>query len=258
MPSLKTLNLVAKQAALRGGKVLLKYFRSSRLTHERKKDLTWVTNTDQASEKSVFDFLHQKTPKFSFLAEESAPAARRRPGYQWIVDPLDGTHNFMRGIPIFAVSIALQKDGRIIVGAIYLPYENILINAIKGQGTFVNGTRQQIKKRKLRDSVLVLETYFDQTDMNMLQKFVSQTTELRIYNSASSMLAYLALGRVDAVIDRVDKPWDWAAGSLIVTEAGGVVSNFQGQKLDLYTPSYVAANPGCHQTIIDILKKTKR
>lgn len=248
---------IATEAAMIGNRILMNRFNAHDIRVSKKADETWVTDVDIETEKEISQYLQKHTPDIPILAEETTPAYRTQKGYKWIVDPLDGTPNYQHGIPLFSISIALELNGEITLGVLRLPYEDITITAIHGYGAHVQKKKLRIPRRKLKDSILALETYFDKTDVRNLHKFVGRVQEVRILNSACTVLAYVALGRIDACIDRVDKPWDWAAGSLIVSEAGGVVTNFQGKRLDLYTPSFVAANPGCHREIISIVKGTK-
>ncbi len=248
---------VASAAAKKVGQYLMGQFRNEAIRIHRKNDETWVTEADVKSEEIILELIKKETPNFSFLAEESTPTFTETKGYKWIIDPLDGTPNFVRGIPLFSVSIGLELNGEIILGVLYLPCENLLLSAMKGYGAYAGKRKLSIPRRLLKDSILATETYFDRTDVGILSRFVGKTREVRIFNSSCTVLAYLALGRVDGCIDRVDKPWDWAAGSLIVQEAGGKVTNFKGQRIDLYQPSYIAANSLNHKEIVQILRRKK-
>ncbi|MFA4872884.1 MAG: inositol monophosphatase family protein [Patescibacteria group bacterium] len=248
---------IASTAAEKAGHYLMKQFRNDAIQVHRKNDETWVTEADIKSEKIILEHLKKETPDFTVLAEESSSAYSLTRGYKWIIDPLDGTPNYARGIPLFSVSIGLEMNGEIILGVLYLPSENLLLSAVKGHGAYAGKRRLSVSRRLLKDSILASETYFNRADVGILYRFVGKTREVRIFNSACTVLAYLALGRIDGCIDRVDKPWDWAAGSLIVREAGGKVTNFKGQRVDLYQPSYVAANSLNHKEIVQVLSKKR-
>lgn len=197
--------------------------------------------------------LKEHTPDFHILSEETRTEQIHNAEYIWIVDPLDGTHNYYHHVPLFANQIALVHNGEVVLGVIGLPAEKLIVSAVKGEGVFINGEKVSVQQEAKKGGMLFLESYLDQTDMNILQKCVGKIDDIRILNSACTSMAYLALGRGNIVIDRVDKPWDLAAGSLIVQESGGIVTDLKGESFNVFDPQCVATNNFDHQAIINLI-----
>lgn len=228
----------------------------SQPTHAQiKPDASIATTVDTASEKFIVEQLKRHTPDFGVLSEESHAVYIPSNEYTWIVDPLDGSSNYYKSIPLFAVQIALLHKGEIVLGVISLPYERLLLSAVKGSGLRVNGIPFMLPITNLPHSLLLFESYLDNTDIRILHAFRSEIDNIRIINSACTSMAYLALGRANVVIDRVDKPWDLAAGSLLVQESGGTVTNLQGDVFDPLRPECIATKQYEHNQAVNLVKE---
>ncbi|MCF7865327.1 MAG: inositol monophosphatase [Candidatus Pacebacteria bacterium] len=254
--NLQTLLKIAEDAASKSSKIIMEQYGADN-DIQFKLDKSIVTKVDLESEKIILDILKSETPDYSILSEESGLSKIDKSEYMWIVDPLDGTTNYSKKIPFFAVQIALVQNGKVLLGVINLPFENITLSAIKGEGLFVNGKKVERNSETYQNSQtsMLFETYLDKTDLAILEKFknASASTSIRIINSACTSMVYLALGRANIVIDRVDKPWDLAAGSLLVQEAGGTVTNFKGEEFDVFNPECVATLGVNHSEMLQIL-----
>jgi myo-inositol-1(or 4)-monophosphatase len=231
----------------------------------RKLHNDFVTETDQAAERAIIDVLLTAYPDHRILAEESglsdAKANIEPPGAAasspanaeaenlWIIDPLDGTTNFIHGFPQYCVSIALSQKGVITQGVIYDPNRNDLFIATKGRGAFVNDRRIRVSKRYRMNEAL-LGTGFPFKNLETLDRYLAmfrlmtgQSAGIRRPGAAALDLAYVAAGRFDGFFEIGLKPWDLAAGTLLVTEAGGLVGDFQGDPDYLYTGDVLAGTP---------------
>lgn len=256
--ALKTAHHADLQAALRasakGQEVLLHYFgRLSQVEHKFQAGL--VSEADKESEKVIFEYLRSQFPDDEFLGEESAygnddniqPADPNR--RRWIVDPLDGTTNYIHQFPIFAISIAMEYQNEIQVGVIDMPKLNETYYAVKGQGAFVNDKKMQVSScSEISNAFLATGFISDFEDvitqqLNVFSKLVRQSRGIRRAGAAAYDLTQVARGVFDGYWERNLKPWDSAAGILLVQEAGGVVTNYQGQKYSPYDKTLVATGP---------------
>lgn len=208
----------------------------------------FVSEVDRSAEQAIIDVLKDAYPDHRFLGEESGESANASDNL-WIIDPLDGTTNFLHSFPQYCVSIALQQKGVLTHAVIYDPVRNDLFTATKGRGAFLNDKRIRVTNRaKLQDSLIAtgfpfrdfthLETY-----MGMLKEMIKKTTGIRRPGSAALDLAYVAAGWTDGFFEINLSPWDIAAGGLLVQEAGGIVGDFEGNESWLSTGNIVAANP---------------
>ncbi len=250
---IKNLLAMVEGATMESAKIIMSRFNQENES-SLKLDKSIVTQVDLDSEKIILDALKKATPEYLILAEESGLSETESSEYTWIVDPLDGTTNYSQRIPLFAVQIALVHKGKVILGVINLPYENLLLSAIRGAGLFVNGKKIDMSKTSSTQSLMLFETYLDDIDLDILKKAKEHVDNIRIINSACVSMAYLALGRANIVIDRVDKPWDLAAGSLIVEESGGKVTNPNGGEFNVFDPKCVASKGFDHARALNILK----
>ena len=219
-----------------------------------------VTDVDKASEKYIKDFIRKKYPSHSILAEESGEL-KKDSEYLWVVDPIDGTTNFAHGLPIFSVSIGLQKNGETIAGVVYDVMQDITYTAEKGGGAYANSKKITVSNNAvLLHSVLVTGFPYNISDNpeNALEKFTSLTKAsrgMRRLGSAAIDLCYVAKGVFDGFWELYLHPWDICAGKLIVEEAGGTVSDFNGNDINIYTNHILATNGLIKEHMIEILGK---
>jgi len=257
---LKTLCDTAIEAAKIGGNVLRKGFRSG-LEITEKKDAGWVTEFDIRSEKKIIEYLSAKTP-YSFLAEESGETRLSDTCQdQWIIDPLDGTTNYARGLPIFAVSIGLKLMGKLQVGVVFNPITDEFFYAYKGGGAFLNGERIFVTKTDTIEKS-VLSTGFSTAraqrqnidTFRVFEKAVKTAFAVRRPGAAALDLAYTAAGVFDGYWELGLSPWDMAAGIVILREAGGIITDFSNQEHDGFQQNIVASNSIIHSDLIDIIR----
>ena len=227
-------------------------------TIEHKGEIDLVTEVDRACEDLLVGGLRQSFPGHDFLAEENLyPATGSR--YKWIIDPLDGTTNFAHGFPWFAVSIGLEVEGEIVLGVVYHTMMDELFTALKGEGAYLNGQRLRVSSRQpLRSSLLASGFPYDSaTDReNNFAHFVNfqmNARGIRRAGAAALDLAYVAAGRFDGFWEAKLKPWDVAAGQLLVREAGGAVTGFDGEGYSVYSHRIVASNGLIHDEMVEML-----
>jgi myo-inositol-1(or 4)-monophosphatase len=219
----------------------------------------FVSEVDHAAEAAIISILKDAYPDHGFLGEESGDTNKDAENI-WIIDPLDGTTNFLHNFPQYCVSIALQQNGVITQAVIYDPVRNDLFTATKGRGAFLNDKRIRVSNRaKLQQSLIAtgfpfrdfthLDTYLD-----MLKDMIKKTTGIRRPGSAALDLAYVAAGYTDGFFEINLSAWDIAAGSLLVQEAGGIVGDFEGNESWLQTGNIVAANPKVFAQMLQTLE----
>jgi myo-inositol-1(or 4)-monophosphatase len=220
----------------------------------------FVTEVDHAAEASIIDTLLSAYPGHGILAEESGRAhGAKDSDYLWIIDPLDGTTNFIHGFPVYAVSIALAFKGQVQQGVVYDPTRNDLFFASKGRGAFLNDKRLRVSKRiRLAECLVSTGFPFRKGDnfkryLQMLEALMPRFAGLRRPGSAALDLCYVAAGRCDGFFETGLSPWDIAAGALMITEAGGLVGNFTGESDYLYQREVVAGNPKVYAQLVQVL-----
>ena len=251
----------ATEAARIGGAILLQEFgnlRESQVGLKGKGD--YVTELDRRSEQAIVQRIKKTFPDHAFLAEESGEEARNSP-YRWIVDPLDGTANYVQSIPIYGISIALMKDAEILTGVIYDPNREEMFWAEKGRGAFLNGRPIHVSsKEDMAYSMLASgfpwrsKTLLDPYMRCFKQLFLA-AAGIRRMGAATIDLAYTACGRFDGFWEMRLGPWDIAAGILLVQEAGGVVTDFSGGNGYLASGNVVAGNPAIQSQILDVTRR---
>lgn len=220
----------------------------------------FVSNADLQSEKNLKRELEKARPGVGFLMEESAPIAARDSDYRWIIDPLDGTTNFLHAIPHFAISIALEKAGDLVAGVIYDPIKDELFWAEKGGGAFLNDRRIRVSARRDLTQCVIgtgiphLGRPNHAAYLPHLQTIMTRTAGVRRFGAASLDLAYVAAGRLDGFFEFDLSPWDIAAGILLVREAGGYVSEVSNKQITLTSPSILAANDQIHLPLGKMLR----
>lgn len=220
----------------------------------------YVTEVDQSAEEIIINLLRKTYPDHSFLAEESG-ASSNSSDYRWIIDPLDGTTNFIRSIPHYAVSIACQYQGKLEHAVIYNPVTREEFTASRGRGAQLNGRRIRVSSRTHLDGALLgTGIPFRQHQQERLPAYLAalgelaqQTAGIRRAGSAALDLAYVAAGRFDAFWEMGLQPWDMAAGALLIQEAGGLMSDFDGSNRFLETGNIVCGNPKCFKHVLKIV-----
>jgi myo-inositol-1(or 4)-monophosphatase len=239
----------AVKAARAAGKIIVHGSQNlDRLTVKSKQDNDYVSEVDQKAEQVIITTLLDAYPTHAILAEETG-ASGGDAEYQWVIDPLDGTTNFLHDFPQYAVSIALLHRGKLDQAVIYDPVRNDLYTASRGSGAFLNERRIRVGKRdKLQDALIGTGfPYRDFTHLDaytgMFRDLVQKTSGLRRPGSAALDLAWLAAGRTDGFFEIGLNPWDIAAGCLLVLEAGGLVSDFAGEENYLESGNVVAGSP---------------
>jgi len=222
----------------------------------------FVTEVDQASEKTVIETLLTAYPGHAIWAEESGKEhGAQDSDYVWIIDPLDGTTNFIHGLPIYCVSIALAVKGKIEQAVVYDPTRNDLFTATKGRGAYMNNRRIRVAKRTRLQECLISTGFpyrFDdniQHYLSLLGDILPRTAGIRRPGAAALDLAYVAAGFTDGFFELGLQPWDVAAGALLITEAGGLVGNFSGEANFLEQRECLAANPRVYGQLVGLLGK---
>ncbi|MEL6850264.1 MAG: inositol monophosphatase family protein [Bacteroidota bacterium] len=218
------------------------------------------THVDVNTEKKLKAVLKPLIPGAGFTNEEGDDEASQNE-WIWIIDPIDGTANFTHGIPYFSMVIALEKAGEVVMGYVYQPYYDHLFHAIKGQGAYLDGKEIRSSANESLDKGLVA-TGFPYANFAWREAYLELVLEMKVaahgirrLGSAALDLAYVATGRLDAFFEFDLKPWDVAAGSLIITEAGGKVTDFQGGNNYIYGRNIVASNGKVHPALLEIIQK---
>jgi myo-inositol-1(or 4)-monophosphatase len=256
----KAFEEAAAGAAHRAGDVLRRRFGEAKLRVESKGTHDFVTEVDREAEDAVLGHLRPLFPDHAFMAEESAPLAAGG-GRRWVIDPLDGTTNFIHGVPTFAVSIALEDASGLVAGVVYDPLHDETFHAHRGGGARRNGEPIRCASPVALDESLIA-TGFPFRELGSLDRylrafraFVEGTSGLRRAGSASLDLAFTACGRYDGFWEIGLSRWDVAAGALLVLEAGGVVTDVAGSGRFLEKGEIVAAGPTIHAAMVEITRK---
>lgn len=253
---------VMVRAAERAGRALIRDFGEvDQLQVRRKGPGDFVTAADLKAERIVKTELKKGRPEFGFLMEESGQIGGSDKSHVWIIDPLDGTTNFLHGLPHFCVSIGLARDNEVIAGVIFDPINNEIFWTERGVGAFVNNRRLRVSGRtSLDEAVLGTGSPFNRDDEEIHERFTNQmrsvmkrTAGIRRYGAAALDFAYVAAGRYDGFWENGLHPWDVAAGLLLVREAGGFVTDLQGRRYELGAEDVLATNEGLHRKLIGLL-----
>ncbi len=254
---------VAVKAAREAGKIINRAaldIEAVRITQKQVND--FVTDVDKASEAAIIETLLTAYPGHGILAEESGQEhGAKDSDYVWIIDPLDGTTNFIHGLPVYCVSIALAVKGKVEQAVVYDPTRNDLFTATKGRGAFLNDRRIRVSKRT-RLAECLISTGFPfrpgddfQTYLAMMAEVMPRCAGLRRPGAAALDLAYVAAGFTDGFFEAGLQPWDMAAGSLLVTEAGGLVGNFTGEATYMEHKECLAGSPKVYAQLVQVLGK---
>jgi myo-inositol-1(or 4)-monophosphatase len=255
-----TLNIAIKAARRASSIINRASLNLDLLKVSTKQQSDFVTEVDKAAEAAIIEILREAYPDHSILAEETGvTAGARGTDYQWIIDPLDGTTNFIHGMPQYAVSIALAHKGIVTQAVVYDPTCNELFTASKGGGAFLNERRLRVSKRaKLQDALIGTGfpyRAFQHIDayLGMLRELLQTTAGVRRPGAAALDLAYVAAGRYDGFWEIGLSPWDMAAGGLLITEAGGLVGDLRGETDFLQTGNIVAGTPKIFAQLLQVI-----
>lgn len=248
---------VAKKAALAAGKILMEHY--GKVGADKKKDGSLVTKADTESEDKIKSILFEAFPDYSFLGEETGRDDRRSE-YTWMVDPLDGTTNYAMKKPFFNVSIGLVKGNEPVVGVIHSPVDGETFTAVKGGGTFLNDKKARVSGgSSLESSSMVFCSGIGTGNSEIMSRINSSLGPAKnpfgSKGAAALELAYVSCGRLDSFVAVGAKPWDVAAGILLVSEAGGTVTDFTGNRYEMNSSGLIASNPGIHRNIAELISK---
>jgi myo-inositol-1(or 4)-monophosphatase len=252
----------AIQTAQEAGRVLAEKFGRASLAVERKGEIDLVTEADLAAERLIVERVRSYFPRHSILTEEAGEVLRdERPSeFKWIVDPLDGTTNYAHGYPCFCVSIALERAGEIVLGVVHDPTRDETFAAERGEGATLNGRRARVSATEdLGRAMLCTGFPYDVRERTEFARhftnFIMSAQAVRRDGAAALDLAYVACGRFDGFWEEGLRPWDVAAGKLIVEEAGGRVTHYDGSPFHIYTPPIAASNGLIHDEMLGVLTK---
>jgi len=221
-----------------------------------KNPIDLVTSVDRESERCIVKTLQRAFPGHSILAEEETTVTGNQSSHRWIIDPLDGTTNFAHGYPHFAISIALELEGQVFLGLVYDPLRRECFRAIKDRGATLNGQRIRISDAHELDKCLLATGFpYDRRDhadeyLEFFKAFLMRTQGIRRNGSAALDLCYVACGRIDGFWEAKLRPWDIAAGSLMIREAGGTLSDFSGNPFSIWGDETLASNGAIHAEMV--------
>jgi myo-inositol-1(or 4)-monophosphatase len=250
---------IAVRAAREAGRVLTRsYNRLDTLTVTDKGKNEFVSEADRNAEQAIINVLRDKYPNHAILAEESGKHAGN--DYQWIIDPLDGTTNYLHGFPQFSISIGLKVKGRLEVGVVYDPLKEEMFTASRGDGALLNDRKIRVTNRKglagalLGTGIPYRDFRFTEHYMGMLQALIKDTAGIRRPGSAALDFAYVAAGRLDGFWELGLAQWDFAAGALLVREAGGLVTDIGGGERYLDTGNVIAGGLKVHNAMLRAIR----
>lgn len=260
---MKNAKKIATRAALEAGKILKERLGDVRVI-DYKAAYNIVTDVDKASEAKIFSIIKEEFPEDDVLAEESGFIKGETSRRRWLIDPLDGTTNYAHTYPFFSVSIGLEEDGKRILGVVYNPITDELFTAEPGQGAYLNDERIFVSDAKELSSSLLATgfppdtTKATRTNIHQFRVLTDMTHGVRRDGSAALDLCFVACGRLDGFWEMKLAPWDIGAGSLIVEEAGGNVTNLTGGTLDISTGHILATNGKIHDAMVETLTQIEK
>jgi myo-inositol-1(or 4)-monophosphatase len=249
--------LAAEEAARVAGRILLDW--AGRFTVSEKGPADLVTEADLASQMAIHQILHERFPDHGFLGEEGLSAAAGEGEFRWVIDPLDGTSNYVHGFPYYAVSIGLECRGEIVGGVIYDPTRDEMFSAARGAGAMLNGRPIRSSRFAPLSKAMVIASFppgvtSASEPITRFLKVLPHAQTIHRSGSAALNLAYIAAGRLDGFWSTSLKPWDVAAGAAIVSEAGGRVTRMDGRKLDIHISDLLCTNgTGIHGELVALL-----
>lgn len=250
---------VAVAAAKEAGRIQKLYFGRSHPV-EYKGEFNPVTEVDRLCEQAIVKMILDAFPDHDVLTEESPFKGKGSP-WRWIIDPLDGTTNYFHGFPCFCVSIGLEMEGEVILGVVYVPMLNELFYSEKGKGAFLNGERIVVSQNNRLNRSLVCTGFpydvHEHADfyLRYFRQFITKSFAVRRPGSAAIDLSYLAAGRFDGFWELKLHAWDVAAASLMITEAGGKVTDFQGRPFNIYSGEILASNGFIHEEMLQAIQE---
>lgn len=252
---------IAIRAARKAGNLIVKdYAGPDAVEASQKGSNDFVTETDKNAERLIVDIIRKVYPQHTIIGEECGEITGEQTDVQWIIDPLDGTANFIKRLPHFAVSIAVQIKGRTEIAVIYDPIRNELFTSSRGQGAQLNGYRLRVSPVKTLESTILATGFPFKTKqhaghyLNLVGQLFTQCADFRRTGSAALDLAYVAAGRVDGFFELGLKPWDFAAGELLVREAGGLVTDFNAGHNHWLSGNVVAGNPRLIKALLSVMR----
>jgi myo-inositol-1(or 4)-monophosphatase len=253
------LRVIAEQAARIGGAILQEW--AGRITPKEKSPKNLVTEADFASQKAISEFLTRECPGHDFLGEEDCGPAAITSDYRWIVDPLDGTSNYVHRFPFYAVSVGVEHKGELVAGAIFDPTRNEMFSAALGSGATLNDQKMEPSATGPLASALVIaslpvKTSPESPEVRRFLRVLTKAQSLQRTGSAALNLCYVAAGRMDAFWSTSLKPWDMAAGVLILREAGGRVTAINGGRFNVDVSDLLASNGNAlHAELAELLPR---
>ncbi|NIO23007.1 MAG: inositol monophosphatase [Candidatus Aenigmarchaeota archaeon] len=243
----------AIKAAKEAGKITLDQF-------EKFKDVSYkpgeeiVTDVDVKAERKIKEIIKKHFPKHNILAEEEGEDFVSSSDYLWIIDPVDGTVNYSRGIKLYGISIALAKNNEVVLGVVYNPIFDELFTTERGKGAFLNGKKIKVSSENELFKTVIYSTELFRTK-EIIKNLFDRVRNLRITSSSAYETCLVACGKVDAYIKVTNVPWGFAAANLIVEEAGGRVTNFDGSKWNIHSKNILSSNGILHEKILSLLEK---
>ncbi len=248
---------IAAQAATEAGRVLSDNFKKA-VTVKSKGGNQLVTEVDLMAEAVIINLIKKNFPDDGILSEES-PRTKGTSGFTWIIDPMDGTHNFIHGIDIFGTSIGVALEKEVVAGAICMPLCNELYVTQKHKGAYCNDKKLSVSKRTMKEATLIYDSSIRLNKKSMLKSLdllSGEVFNIRMLGSSARHLTYVAEGKAEIDLEFNDKVWDFAAGLLMVEESGGIVTDFKGLKWDTDTHGYLATNGIVHDKALSLLKES--
>lgn len=252
--------MIAVEAARNAGAIVEEYARKG-FRVEHKDAVNLVTDADTRAEQVIVEAIRRVFPDHQILAEERGQAGSTSP-YKWVIDPLDGTTNFAHGFPAYCVSIGVEYQGRCILGVVFDPTRQELFAAEAGGGAFLNGTPLRVSRASRLDAALLVTGFAydiresEQNNLDHFARFALRAQGIRRTGTAALDLCYVAAGRFDGFWELKLHPWDTAAGSVILLEAGGRLSDLSGGSFSIYGKELVASNGLVHEEMLEVLRQS--
>lgn len=253
----------AKEAAVEAGKIQLSFFNKKKQISHKLNEFDLVTNADKAAEEKIISVINTHFPEHDFLGEESGLHKENKSEYIWVIDPIDGTTNYAHNFPHFAVSIGLMYKGELVLGVVYDAFKKEMFWAAEGVGAFLNDEKIHVSMvENLNESLLSTGFPCERADileenLAYFREMLFKTQAIRRPGSASLDLCYVACGRLDGFWELNLSPWDTAAGTVIIRQAGGKVTNFETEQYDMYVKNILASNGLIHDKIYSVIKECK-